>query len=375
MVKYTDSAAMIAIEDTLAELNEDCYEHAATQENGFLPTYMTNIIAAGHRVIILHGSKESVSQSDDIATRWIKELESTPKFTNMRLNNVFVVYLGRNQPPPVVQQMPRLQRIPISHHPDDENSNLDPSSIAKKIQDEIVKLSPIIRLQPMATNLPVPPPPGSSTRSRTSAESANPSPLVTRNPGAEHPSVSSAEHSQLSLTIKDKPEDRTGQAVASDTTGTLSAVKQFLDKTTGELKGSNSTASTPAAARSQGGDALESSPSAPALIQFEHVVSKVVTQVVEAQGKKTVQELKKEVERAEEGIKEKVKEKAEEVKDEVKEQGDRLSESIEVVADEIEQTRTELQNQNFEVIQPHDSDEGGRETGDVGGASTRQDTL
>lgn len=399
MVKYTDSAAMIAIEEALADLNEDRYKHVATQENGFLPRYMTNIIAASHRVIILHGSKpkESVSQSDDIATRWIKELESSPTFTDMRLDNVFVVYLGCNQPPPVVQQIPRLQRIPISQHPDDENSNFDPSSIAKKIQDEIIKLSPLNRLQPVAANVPVPPLPASSTGSRTPAGSANPSPLVTRNPGAEHPhehpSAPSAEHSP-SLTIEDKPEDRTGQ---TDT----SAMKKFVDKTTGagELKGPNSTASTPAAARSQGGgDPLESSPSAPAMIQVgelndikikevkdkveekgEEVKDKAVIQVEKGELKDmlraAVEEIKDKVEEVKdkvEEVKDKVEQAEEEIKDKVEEQGNRLSESIEVVADEVEQTRTELQNRNIEVIQPHnDEDEGGRETGDVGDAPTR----
>ena len=380
MVKYKDSKAMSTIEETLAELNEDSYELAITQENGFLPTYMTNIINAGHRVIILHGCKESNSQSDDIAARWVKELVTSPMFTNIRLDNIFIVYLGRTQLPPDLQMIPGLQRIPISQHPDDEDSNFDPSSVAKLIQEEIVNLSPI-NWQPVAANLPPPP---SSTGSRTPAQSADLSPLVTRNPGAgaenpnEDPSASSAEPSQLSLTIEGKPENTTGQAMASDIIGTVTGAKKLLDKMNSELKMASSTASTPATARSRDGDDLTSSPSAPSVIQvvkkdqLEDVVSKVVTQVVEAQGKKTILEIKK----AEKEIKDKVEKEGEEIRNKVGEEGDKLQESIELVADATEQTRKEIENQNLKVDQPYDdNDDGGKERGELGSAEIRKDTT
>lgn len=351
VLTYESTKAMDTIQETLAELNEDSYGPAATQENGYSQqTYMTNIIKAGHRVvIILDGHKEHMNSSDDnVAVRWIRALISFPIYSNMRLDNVFVVLLGCIQPASTFQLIPGLQPITISQHPD--NDNFDPLSVAKLIHKEIVKRSPLSQPQRLQTNLPAPPP-TTSSGSRTPADLANVTPLIRHNPGAvpssEHSGASSAEPSQSSL-INDDTENLTGQNIALDTTETDKGVVLNKSTATGtEFEGKRGS-KTPANARAanvQGEESSLKSSSAPQLVHVEPDKLKVLLkEVVHEENKAVVEGIKDQLVKASEDIKNNIGE----VKDDVGH-----------VADLTELARGEIQNLQLTTVQPYNEDDDG----------------
>ena len=389
MIKYKDSKAMATIEETLAELNEESFELATAHENGTLPTYMTNIIQGGHRVIILDDHKELKSQSESISRRWISELRSFPIFSKMSLDNVFIVHFGYSQPLSILQELPRLQRIPIAEHPDDDSQNFDPTAVAKLIQDEIdiTRLqNPLNQQQGLQVPNNLPPHSRSpSTGSRTPAQSSCSTPHVIHNGRAEHsneqPSAATpSEPSQSSLTSENETERDVVTAAIEAVTGKKDTV---LDKrlTITNPRTDERKASTPAntrAATIQNDESSLKSLSAPSMIQVEkselkHLLKEVVQEenraVVNAVAQKG-EEIKNKV--GKQG--EEIKRQGEETRATVVREGVKLQENIELVVDETQQTRIDFQNQVLEVVHPNDDDEV-KEKGDLGSAVTREDTA